>query len=1268
MKHHIYIFTFILLIKSIYGYLFCQEKVDPPIEFEEDPSFNIKPEMSGKTYDTIIVNNMLFMKEGIQIDPMKSDFCPIDFDVPTKEDFENLISNLGNNAYSILSDPNGLNMSAPKYYFTQNQTGTGFANYYLLHFDGEEVKIDDLDITKVGFNNIFVLCLLRPPKTAKIIFPDSEDFDYNISTYITTDNKYFNKHLWKISNDDNYYKTSSINASFTQSGGQKIEYWGQLVTGTNIYLCEYIFVKKRNVLSEQEFSDSNIKKIETDFDMTYSNELHFVYSNSPVAPRIDGGYYIAFSDEFKFLHILSYDKDDNLLKNYNTTQKGNVFDITSTDYGFVVYILDPDRPKFHSFLSLYNKNFKLINTVQIMNNTDTDNRTLDSDQTRQIMKYVKNGSPAYGMRFMYDPDNAKLLYSKGRIFLIFAHYNHFDSGGHTGDTVVTFNDLLEDIDFGITWGASHSLIQSGTIDDNYFWTASLSDAYPSGIKVEYTSKKEFSSTDYDPINEKYNSRIASSNDSLAGYIYPYMDGRADGKLGGLLYYENLGLYVLVYAKTPVNTTTNTDNVIYATTWKFEDNKITSVEIKIIKNFGPDDNIMQLRAGKLGDNLLVIIYAPTTLKGSNWYGDIPKGTIPKVFVIELPSFNFLKNDIKVDNLLMNTNEDLRTFDDGVLIWATSNENGKLTINKIGVPRLDDTFDNNKYILTKKDLNDEYEEETKEEEKPNDENEEKKESEKNKEHEEESKEKEEENKEHKQENKENEEESKEKEEQNKEYEEENKENEEQNKESEKNKEHEEQNKEHEEQNKENEEENKEHEDENKEKEEQNKEKEEQNKEKEEQNKEHEQESKENEEQNKEHEDENKEKEEQNKEHKEESKEHEEQSKENEHQNNEKEGYKENEQENKESEKNKEHEEQNKEHEEQNKENEQENKEHEEKNKEHEEESKEKEQQNKEKEEIKENEKNKEKEEENKESNENKEEEENIEKKENEEKKKENEIGKEIEENKEEEEKEPSKEMEENGEIKDNEENKENKEREEENELTEEREEKEEKNEEKEKREENKESEDNKENEEIKESEEKEKNDEIKGDEENKENEEEFEENKEREKKEENEKNENEEKEENKENIESEEIKENKIIENEEEELKNNTKTVEEEIGSKEEKEQNKEEEIKHNEIDEEEYEKKEIEIEDKEKDNEIKENEEKYNFVEQEEKKNYEEENKKENEIKEEEVKDYKKEEEEEKDDSNGNNKMQQNIVAVAAGMVVVVSIISIIFFFLRFFFL
>ena len=118
--------------------------------------------------------------------------------------------------------------------------------------------------------------------------------------------------------------------------------------------------------------------------------------------------------------------------------------------------------------------------------------------------------------------------------------------------------------------------------------------------------------------------------------------------------------------------------------------------------------MQLRAGKFGDNKLFIIYSPTTIKGNNGYGNVPRGTIPNIFIIEFPSFKFIINDQKVDNLLMNTNEDLRTFNDGVLIWATSNSKGKLVINKVGEPRLDESYDDISYILSQEDLNEiEYE---------------------------------------------------------------------------------------------------------------------------------------------------------------------------------------------------------------------------------------------------------------------------------------------------------------------------------------------------------------------------------------------------------------------------------------------------------------------------------------------------------------------------------------------------------------------------------
>ena len=128
------------------------------------------------------------------------------------------------------------------------------------------------------------------------------------------------------------------------------------------------------------------------------------------------------------------------------------------------------------------------------------------------------------------------------------------------------------------------------------------------------------------------------------------------------------------------------------------------EIKIIKNFGQNNNVMQLRAGKLGDDKLFIIYAPTTTSGSHRYGNVPRGTVPRVFVIELPNFIFKEDDKQIEGLLMNTNEEIRTFQDGVLNWATSNSNGNLTINKVGIQRLDKSYEDINYILSQNDLKD------------------------------------------------------------------------------------------------------------------------------------------------------------------------------------------------------------------------------------------------------------------------------------------------------------------------------------------------------------------------------------------------------------------------------------------------------------------------------------------------------------------------------------------------------------------------------------
>ena len=261
------------------------------------------------------------------------------------------------------------------------------------------------------------------------------------------------------------------------------------------------------------------------------------------------------------------------------------------------------------------------------------------------------------------------------------------------------------MDFGVTWGASHSLIQSATFDNkNHFWTAALSDAFPEGIKVEYTSKRDFT-YEFDPVNNKYNSRSSGQNTDLAGYIKGYHTGPADGKLGGILYFENYDLYCLVYAKTPnysEDPQKNDTSIIYVTSWKFENNRIINNQTYEIKIFEKTKNLMQIRAGKYGSEYIFIIYAETNSLGNNGYGNIAKGTNPKVYVLKVSDMSKVVDDQTYSNLFMNTNEDLRTFRDGVLIWGGADANGNLIVHKIGTPKLTDADVEVNEIITKEDV--------------------------------------------------------------------------------------------------------------------------------------------------------------------------------------------------------------------------------------------------------------------------------------------------------------------------------------------------------------------------------------------------------------------------------------------------------------------------------------------------------------------------------------------------------------------------------------
>ena len=354
MKINCYILFNLFFLSPILGIDYCPPKVpSPPQTIKVNTSISIKPVFKGKVVHTINIKNRLFIKEspsnfgvkgmGYRANYPNNDYCPTDFEIPSVEYYKSLISALGNSAYTTLTKASGLNMNQSLYYLTSNKTKTSAYSFIFLHFKNGKVLLEDMNSRKIGVVLISAKCALSQSasKFVNLVFPNNEEYiNFNAVKNIKTNGKYLNGYLWRIG--AKIYNTSQIKHKFTKSGAQRVEFWGKLMTGETVYLCKNIYVKKKAVSSTQTFSESKIKSIETDFTMNYFSEINFEHSNAPVAPRINGGYYIAVTDQFQYLHILSYDKNDKLLKDFNTTEKAYPIDITETDYGFVYYAAEAD--------------------------------------------------------------------------------------------------------------------------------------------------------------------------------------------------------------------------------------------------------------------------------------------------------------------------------------------------------------------------------------------------------------------------------------------------------------------------------------------------------------------------------------------------------------------------------------------------------------------------------------------------------------------------------------------------------------------------------------------------------------------------------------------------------------------------------------------------------------------------------------------------------------------------------------------------------------
>ena len=163
MKIFFNIMIIVFLICYSFGFLFCPKSNNPPQKININTSYTINPVLYNNNYYTPFqIGNKIFLKKfNVDVDMARdyyydSDFCPKGFKIPLKEDFESLIKQLGNNAYSVLTDPNGFDMKPRNHYIT-NTKRQGPFNKILMYIEDGKVKFKDSH--SLG-NNCVCKCML----------------------------------------------------------------------------------------------------------------------------------------------------------------------------------------------------------------------------------------------------------------------------------------------------------------------------------------------------------------------------------------------------------------------------------------------------------------------------------------------------------------------------------------------------------------------------------------------------------------------------------------------------------------------------------------------------------------------------------------------------------------------------------------------------------------------------------------------------------------------------------------------------------------------------------------------------------------------------------------------------------------------------------------------------------------------------------------------------------------------------------------------------
>jgi hypothetical protein len=688
------------------------EDQQPPSTIKKIKSYSYPniTHSNGTEFSQLKVGKSIFIHENINVitvnTQVQENNCPTGFRVPLMAEFTELISVLGTKAYETLTDPDGFNLKANKYAITNSKSDNDEEayNFYTLYANetSRGVKVVAINLKSLYQENLTLKCIIDNLTPNIVMNPNSDTYIGDKKTFSVDENILLGS-LWRINKDSENTISDVFNTEvlFNFSGLNMIENWGYDLAGELHYSCYNLYVDNKVSYTLSQINISNdYSIINTTLQSDYNNKLHFTYSNAVVAPRTHGSYYVAFrSSDDSCIHVLSYDKNNKLLKNFNTNIKGYVFDITATSIGFALYLKEETSSATlsTSYLLVYNIKFKLIQKKIIINN-DSSNK--EGGTPKQITRHDSKGNIEKGMEFMYDPTNAQLLYSGGYIYLHFSYSNHFNSSTDlNGDSLVIFDDTLSNTYFGPIFNINQSLIHGMSEDDQYIYLAVLSDTNK-GINASRVSKTELNSSEFDSVAGKNNKRKYFNLPVLVGdKIENNGIGTSLGKFGGIVYLPSLSKFATIYSNH-----NSTDNTYYITISLFNiieqvvsgtTNLQVAVNMYYIRTFEAGADVYQVRAGKLGEDI-IILYSLSAESVDKNYGDLPKGAATSYIVASWDSVNNNFTAAKYNGTSLGfgripTNEALKNFKDGRLIWASIDSNGNLIINRLGtLTDYDDTL--------------------------------------------------------------------------------------------------------------------------------------------------------------------------------------------------------------------------------------------------------------------------------------------------------------------------------------------------------------------------------------------------------------------------------------------------------------------------------------------------------------------------------------------------------------------------------------------------